>query len=82
MIGNRHPNTTRDLGAPADWEPSEHGRCGHLAIIDIETQAGPAMQSVWEPTPEELRILVAGGKVVLTVVGTCHPPVALSAYLP
>jgi len=35
----------------------------------------PAMQSVWEPTPEEIAAIVAGAPVMLTVLGTGHPPV-------
>lgn len=77
MLSKRHPNTTRYLGAPAGWEPDSQGPCGHLSISDIPTTAGRAMESLWEPTPDELAELNAGGVVVLTIVGTTHPPVAL-----
>lgn len=40
------------------------------------------MQSLWEPTPDELAELNAGGVVVLTIVGTSHPPVELKTWLP
>lgn len=78
MIPQRHPRTTRYLGAPVGWEPETQGDCSHLAIADIPTQAGPAMDSLWEPTPEELRQLNEGGSVCLTVFGVAHPPVGLS----
>lgn len=81
MIPQRHPGATRYLGAPADHDP-EKGSCAHLAIADIETSAGPAMQSIWEPTPGELAQLNAGGKVVLTVRGQGHPPVMIGTWLP
>lgn len=82
MISLRHPRTTRYLGAPPDWRPDEHGSCTHLSIADIDTTAGPAMQSIFEPTPQELADLVAGGRIVLTVVGRIHPPIQLSTWLP
>ena len=66
---------TRWLGKPLGWEPETQGPCGHLAIRDIDTTAGPAMQSAWEPSPEELDRLKAGAPIILTVVGRVHPPV-------
>lgn len=38
-----------------------------------------AMISVWEPTPQELAMLNAGGKICLQILGEVHPPVALWA---
>lgn len=35
----------------------------------------PAMQSVWEPTPDEIAAIMAGAPIMLTVLGTAHPPV-------
>jgi hypothetical protein len=37
----------------------------------------PAMQTVWMPTPDELAALNAGAPIMLTVVGTGHPPVMI-----
>jgi hypothetical protein len=37
------------------------------------------MLSRWEPTPDELEILNAGGSVELSIVGRAHPPVSLIA---
>lgn len=82
MIPKRHPETTRWLGAPRGWEPSEHGTCGHLAVADVQHPAGQAMLSRWEPTPDELALLNAGGAVELSVVGSVHPPVSLIAVPP
>lgn len=79
MIPGRIANATRYLGAPAGWEPEEHGDCAHLAIQDLKVNGDvPAMMSVWEPTPEELDRLHRGAKVSLMVVGTDHPPVSIS----
>jgi hypothetical protein len=83
MIGARIPRATRWLGAPAGWQPEEQGDCAHLAIRDMTINGDvPSMHSLWEPTPEELECLNAGGKVRLIVVGTAHPPVAVSVDLP
>lgn len=82
MIAKRHPKTTRWLGAPRGWDPQQHGECGHLAIADIQTAAGQAMLSRWEPTPDELALLNAGGSIELRIVGGMHPPVSLIADPP
>jgi len=36
-----------------------------------------AMETAWEPTPDELAKLNAGAPVILRVLGTQHPPVYL-----
>lgn len=79
MIPKRHPETTRYLGAPVGWQPETDGHCAHLAISDVQTEAGPAMESRWEPTPADLAILNAGGSIELRILGTGHPPVSLIA---
>lgn len=38
----------------------------------------PSMVTAWEPTPEELRKLMAGASVHLRVLGAVHPPVMLT----
>lgn len=80
MIPGRIENATRYLGAPKGWEPDRDGHCAHLAILDVpaDSEFPAMMQSVWEPTPDELARIAAGAKVVLVVVGSSHPPVALS----
>lgn len=50
-----------------------------LAILDEEIEGQNHMTSVWEPTPNELAMLNAGGAVRLTILGTGHPPVMLTA---
>jgi hypothetical protein len=78
MIPGRIPNATRNLGAPAGWDPDRDGHCVHLPIQDLETAAGPAMQSVWLPTPEELDRLIGGAPITLMIYGRAHPPVMVS----
>lgn len=75
MIPKRHPHTTRYLGAPQGWNPDEDGHCGHLSIAD----EGGMMLSRWEPTPDELAVLNAGGAIELAVMGCAHPPVSIIA---
>jgi hypothetical protein len=54
-----------------------------LPIRDEKLEDGsPVMVSAWEPTPQELAILNAGGKVMLSVIGTAHPPVLLHVLMP
>ena len=43
----------------------------------VEGPETPAMQTAWEPTPEELVLLNAGGSVVVTILGTVPPPMML-----
>lgn len=53
-----------------------------VAVGDAVIAQVNAMVSAWEPTPQEVKALVAGGKVYLRVVGTQHPPVAIWAEGP
>lgn len=80
MIPQRHPQATRYLGAPEGWEPEKSGTCSHLPIADFDA-GGNVMQSIWEPMPDELATLNAGGFVVLNVRGTGHPPVFVTTAL-
>jgi hypothetical protein len=78
VIPKRISGASHYLGAPPNWKPDENGPCGHLAI---RTEGDPRQgrgwcESAWEPTPEELAALNAGGSVVLRVMGW-QPPVAL-----
>lgn len=51
-----------------------------LTIRDIkigENKDIPVMQSAWEPTPDELAMINAGAPIILSILGTGHPPVML-----
>jgi hypothetical protein len=49
-----------------------------LAIKDEVINGVNQMTSVWEPTPRELEDIANGGSVVLTILGTNHPPVMIT----
>jgi hypothetical protein len=42
----------------------------------------PSMVSAWEPTPDEVAAIAAGGTVYLRVLGHAHPPVMIWAEPP
>lgn len=69
---------TRNLGAPPNWDPEQHGACAHLPIRDELSPAGPCMVSAWMPSPDEIERIVAGAPIYLTVFGTAHPVVGMS----
>lgn len=50
-----------------------------LPLLDTATPEGvPCMLSAWLPTPEETLAIVAGAPVILSVLGTQHPPVMIT----
>lgn len=49
----------------------------HIRDEPIEG-GGNVMVSEWEPSPDELALLNAGGRIVLGILGTVHPPVILT----
>lgn len=72
MLPLRIHNATRVLAETQDEYYA-------LAILDEKDEDGICyMTSVWEPTPHELRELLNGGAVRLTILGIAHPPVMLS----
>ena len=77
MITGRIENATRFLGKPKDWDDTENGRCGGLAIRDEIMSGLPVMTSALTPTPDELARLIAGASVHLCIYGTSHPPVSV-----
>ncbi|MDR6394663.1 hypothetical protein [Herbaspirillum seropedicae] len=76
MLIKRIDGSTRQLGAPADWDGKDMS-CGVLPILDVQTPEGNFMFSAWEPTPPELDALNKGANILLGVRGTAHPVVSL-----
>ena len=76
MTPIRIADATHEFGPPKGWNPDQHGGCSRLVTRVVDG----VWQSAWEPTPAELAVLVAGGHVVLSVVGG-QPPVALGVEI-
>lgn len=76
MLPLRISNATRIM---AETQDEYHA----LAIRGVNVPGyGPAMVSVWEPTPAELEMLNRGGAVQLIILGTAWPPVMLTTQEP
>lgn len=59
--------------------PKAHGPSGdHVAELAARVD-GEVIMSAWEPTPDELAALNAGGLVILQVLGP-QPPVMLTVH--
>lgn len=75
MLIARIVGYTRELGKSQGFRG--------LPIKDRMLPDGTRMMlSAWEPTPQELEILNAGGKILLSVMGSVHPPVMLQVLTP
>lgn len=68
MTPIQHPSNNRVLGAPKDWDQQVLS-CNVIAIIDVEHEGVPSVQTFWRPNHQELVDLVNGGSVCLSVVG-------------
>lgn len=84
MLAARIQGATRVLGAPADWDETKAGVCGGLPVLDLPGEGGGPhrMVSAWEPLPEEIDAIKAGGPVLLFITGAAHPVVALAVQDP
>lgn len=61
---------TRELGKSQGYKG--------LPIKDGFTASGSAvMTSAWQPSPDELERLASGAPIILSVLGTAHPPVLI-----
>jgi hypothetical protein len=70
MLPLRIPNATRVL---AENQDEYHA----LAIVDEVIEGVQYMHSLWELTPKEQKQIEEGGRIILTIIGTAHPPVNL-----
>lgn len=73
---------TREL---AKDQPEYLPLCIRDAPYDLQTDKGPvtvnSMTAAFEPTPQQLAILNAGGKIHVRILGTGWPPISLWAEL-
>lgn len=77
MISKVIKGATHRLAKPENWN-DKNGTCGHLHVRAVPHGALVRYESAWEPTPEELAILQAGGSIVVSVIGG-QPPIAVYA---
>lgn len=59
--------------APEGHDAERDGEIFDLMVMND----GVSMTSVWQPTEEELDILVQGGGITLSILGSAQPPVML-----
>lgn len=72
----KHPQHTRFIGKPRDWDEKRDGECGTLSVSDKLSNGYPVMESAWLPTAEEALALATGyAQIRLGVFGTTHPVV-------
>ncbi|MES2814516.1 MAG: hypothetical protein V4720_06440 [Pseudomonadota bacterium] len=75
MISLAIEGATRRIGKAQGY----HGLCVRDCLFPLAGHAEgvPAMQTAWQPTPDELARLVAGAPLYLTLLGSAHPPVLM-----
>lgn len=64
---------THKLGPPPDWNTERDGVCGILSIRKRDN----IYESAWYPSKDELKLLLKGEPVILTVWGG-QPPVSIN----
>jgi hypothetical protein len=73
-------DATHNFQKPDKWgtEPGD-GACGELSVRAQRYNGGARMEfvSTWQPSPDELEMLKAGGVAILSIIGV-QPPVAIS----
>lgn len=70
MIINSIEGCTRRIGK------SQGYLC--LPLRDEVIDGTPTMTSSWQPTPAELKAILAGAPIYVTLLGQAHPPIMLS----
>ena len=78
MISQRIKGYTREI---AKSQPEYSTLCIRDVVMKTDHDVH-IMQSSWELTPGELALLNAGGYIILSIMGTVHPPVLLQVDPP
>lgn len=75
----KHPACTEVIGAPADMQD---GSCEGLPVMYQTTEHGQFAVSFWQPEPDDLAELLAGGGIALHVraAGRQHPVVMVGTF--
>lgn len=83
MKSIRPEDSNLTLAPPADWNAERDGPCETLyGVRSVDDFKNVINQTLWEPTEEELAALNAGARIVLTIWGVPHPPVAIDVSQP
>lgn len=69
----KNHNSNVMLGAPPGWDKEKDGEC---LALPVNRQPGQ-FTSYWQPSPEDIARICAGGHVRLTIYSDVHPPVWL-----
>lgn len=77
MIPKRIAGATHNFGEPTGWNSDRNGDVFELFVRAVPHGSTQRFESAWEPTPDELAILRAGGLVIVGVLGS-QPPINLS----
>lgn len=81
----KHPNHTRYMNKPWDWDEKERGVCGSLSVHEtLDAGSGcNVMESAWEPSLEEAVAMSVGLlQIRLGVFGRSHPVVYMGTGMP
>lgn len=70
MLSLAISGTTRRIGKSQGY----NGLCVRDFVYGDGT---PAMQTAWQPTPSEIARIIAAEPIILTLLGTGHPPVLI-----
>lgn len=66
---------TREL---AKGQDEYSNLCIKDEIVDVEgVGVCASMVSAWEPTPQQIAMINAGGRIHLRILGEVHPPISL-----
>lgn len=76
----RIPGANLDLAEKQPEYNTLPVRAGYVTVAcnDGDVENVPGMTSAWKPTRTELALLLDGGYITLSVLGTQHPPVMLN----
>lgn len=74
-------DATHNYGPPVGWDQKSDGPCGVLSVRmqPFGETAHSECISTWKPSDAEIKLLVDGGVVILSVVAGVQPPVAMWA---
>lgn len=74
-------DATHNYGPPVSWNQKLDGACGILSVRMQPFGKTERMEciSTWKPSAAEIKLLVGGGVVILSVVAGVQPPVAVWA---